>query len=31
MLAVALMLAYPTVGTIWENQQAREAAAQQAQ
>ena len=31
MLAVALMLAYPTVGTIWENQQAREAAAQQTQ
>ena len=31
MLAVALMLAYPTVGTIWENQQAREAAVQQAQ
>lgn len=31
MLAVALLLAYPTVGTIWENQQAREAAAQQAQ
>ena len=31
MLAVALMLAYPTVGTIWENQQAREAAAQQSQ
>lgn len=31
MLVVALMLAYPTVGTIWENQQAREAAAQQTQ
>lgn len=31
MLAVALMLAYPTVGTIWENQQAREAAVQQTQ
>ena len=31
MLVVALMLAYPTVGTIWENQQAREAAAQQSQ
>ena len=31
MLAVALMLAYPTVGTIWENQQAREVAAQQTQ
>lgn len=31
MLAVALMLAYPTVGTIWENQQVREAAAQQTQ
>lgn len=31
MLTVALMLAYPTVGTIWENQQAREAAVQQAQ
>lgn len=31
MLAVALMLAYPTVGTIWENQKAREAAVQQSQ
>lgn len=31
MLVVALMLAYPTVGTIWENQQAREAAVQQTQ
>lgn len=31
MLAVALMLAYPTVATVWENQQAREAAAQQTQ
>jgi len=31
MLAVALMLAYPTVATVWENQQAREAAVQQTQ
>ncbi len=31
MLAVALMLVYPTVATVWENQQAREAAVQQTQ